>query len=435
MSSTIIEVKNLSKRYRIGAREKGYKTFREAIINGITAPIRNFGRLRKLTRFDENSDDTIWALDDVSFNVKDCEVIGIIGRNGSGKSTLLKILSKITNPTSGEVKIFGRVSCLLEIGTGFHPELTGRENIYLNGAILGMRRKEINRKLDEIVDFAEIEKFIDTPAKRYSSGMYVRLAFAVAAHLDPDILLVDEVLAVGDVAFQKKCLGKMESAGKEGRTVVLVSHNMASIINTCQRAILIDSGHVVADGKAKEVIQQYLAIASSLSGEIVWPDIETAPGNDLVRLGAVRILQDGIGTPTGDMDISKEILIQIEYRVLQEGPRLCTALWLHDQMGVNVLASGNANYISLTKDPWYGKPHPRGLFQSVCRIPANFLNDGRYSITAIVAKVPNDDQIFEKNVVSFDVQDIGEMRKEHYVGVWLGVVRPKLTWKTEKISL
>lgn len=258
MSKPIIRVNNLSKRYRIGAVEKGYKTFREAIVEGISAPVKNFIRLRRLTEFKNGIEsDVIWALKDVSFEVTEGEVLGIIGRNGTGKTTLLKILSRITEPTSGSVEMYGRVSSLLEVGTGFHPELTGRENIFLNGAILGMRKKEIERKFDAIVAFSEIEKFIDTPVKRYSSGMYVRLAFAVAAHLEPDILLVDEVLAVGDAAFQKKCLGKMEDIAHGGRTVLFVSHNMGAIRSLCESAIWLDNGHIVKSGPAATVVRDY----------------------------------------------------------------------------------------------------------------------------------------------------------------------------------
>lgn len=251
MPEPIIRVSNLAKRYRLGAAEKGYKTFREAIIDGVRAPWRNLQKLRSLTKFSDNpaanqEDDVIWALKDVSFEVREGEVLGIIGRNGAGKSTLLKILSRITEPTSGFVEIHGRVSSLLEVGVGFHPELTGRENIFLNGAILGMQKREIQQKFDEIVSFAEIEKFIDTPVKRYSSGMYVRLAFAVAAHLEPEVLLVDEVLAVGDLSFQKKCLGKMEDVAKGGRTVLFVSHSMPSILKLCHRTILLENNTISA---------------------------------------------------------------------------------------------------------------------------------------------------------------------------------------------
>lgn len=281
MAEPIITVENLSKKYRIGTRELKGRTFREAVADTLAAPVRNLRRLRQLTRFDDresrcaddgiaperqSTGDTIWALKDVSFMVQPGEVVGIIGRNGAGKSTLLKILSRITEPTSGEVKLYGRVSSLLEVGTGFHPELTGRENIYLNGTILGMRKAEIDRKFDEIVDFSEIEKFLDTPVKRYSSGMYVRLAFAVAAHLEPEILLIDEVLAVGDAEFQKKCLGKMNTLSHNGRTVVFVSHNMAAINQLCSRAIHISDGSISQDGLPEVVIRTYLGTGMHSAG-------------------------------------------------------------------------------------------------------------------------------------------------------------------------
>ncbi|RME47458.1 MAG: ABC transporter ATP-binding protein, partial [Chloroflexi bacterium] len=253
MSDIAIRVEHLSKRYRIGQLHRPHDTLRDSIADfGLRIADWLSRRANPKSKIQNSkSDDTIWALRDVSFEVKRGEVVGIIGRNGAGKSTLLKILSRITEPTSGRAEIHGRVGSLLEVGTGFHPELTGRENIYLNGAILGMRKREIDRKFDEIVAFAEIEKFIDTPVKRYSSGMYVRLAFAVAAHLEPEILLVDEVLAVGDAAFQKKCLGKMGDVAKEGRTVLFVSHNMAAITSLCQRAIWLEEGKIKEDGSAE----------------------------------------------------------------------------------------------------------------------------------------------------------------------------------------
>ena len=254
MSDIAIKVENLGKMYRIGEKQERYNTFRDTLNNIITAPFRRLRNIGKPAKPDE----LIWALKDVSFEVKHGEVIGIIGRNGAGKSTLLKILSQITEPTEGQVTIYGRVGSLLEVGTGFHPELTGRENIYLNGAILGMSKVEINRKFDEIVDFAEIEKFMDTQVKHYSSGMYMRLAFAVAAHLEPEILLVDEVLAVGDAAFQKKCLGKMEGVAKEGRTVLFVSHNIAAISSLCINTIILNSGRIMKEGKTEEVIESYV---------------------------------------------------------------------------------------------------------------------------------------------------------------------------------
>jgi len=275
MADTVIRVENLGKRYRIGSGDTGYKTFRETLVDSALAPFQRLGAAWSMAHrawsknkssalpapgsmLSSQSDDLFWALKDVSFEVKQGEVVGIVGRNGAGKSTLLKILSKITEPTEGRIELKGRVGSLLEVGTGFHPELTGHENVYLYGAILGMDRWEITRKFDEIIAFAELEKFVDTPVKRYSSGMYMRLAFAVAAHLEPEILLVDEVLAVGDAQFQKKCLGKMEDVSKEGRTVLFVSHNMTAILSLCERSILLDSGRVISDKKSNDTIGDYL---------------------------------------------------------------------------------------------------------------------------------------------------------------------------------
>jgi lipopolysaccharide transport system ATP-binding protein len=267
MSDVVIRAERLSKLYRIGQREK-FTTLRDVIALTFTAPFRRWFKNQNEivpNHQSSTSNNYIWALKDVSFEVKQGEVVGIIGRNGAGKSTLLKILARITEPTEGYAEVRGRVGSLLEVGTGFHPELTGRENIYLSGAVLGMKKREIDRKFDEIVAFAEMEKFIDTPVKYYSSGMYVRLAFAVAAHLDPEILLVDEVLAVGDAAFQKKCLGKMGDVAKEGRTVLFVSHNMAAIENLCTRAFLLDNGRIIYSGDTRSVIQTYLQTMSQIS--------------------------------------------------------------------------------------------------------------------------------------------------------------------------
>jgi lipopolysaccharide transport system ATP-binding protein len=256
MSDTVISVENLGKKYIIGhQKQERYTALRDVIANGAKGLLKPFQRGKSQ---EDPSSEEFWALKDVSFEIKQGDRVGIIGRNGAGKSTLLKILSRITEPTEGRIRIRGRVASLLEVGTGFHPELTGRENIFLNGAILGMGREEIRRKFDEIVAFAEVEKFLDTPVKRYSSGMYVRLAFAVAAHLEPEILIVDEVLAVGDAQFQKKCLGKMEDVGKDGKTVLLVSHNMGSIQQLCNKSILLDRGFIKAEGKFTDVIEIYL---------------------------------------------------------------------------------------------------------------------------------------------------------------------------------
>ena len=428
-SSPVIAVENLGKRYRIGLARKRAGSFHEALRRAAGAP---FHYLR--TRLHRATDQEIlWALKDISFEVQQGEVLGIIGRNGAGKSTLLKILSRITDPTEGRARIRGRVNSLLEVGTGFHPELTGRENIYMNAAMHGMKRAEINRKLDEIIAFAEVEKFIDTPVKRYSSGMYVRLAFAVAAHLEPEVLMVDEVLAVGDLDFQKKCIGKMGEIGRRGRTVLVVSHNMASINNLCSRAILLNKGGMEANGPVSDVVQKYVTMAGTGGGEVIWLDPATAPGNEMARLHSVRILQEGCEGPTSVVDISREVLVEISYWCLKEGVPLYSAIWLKDALGTEILSSSNGVGISLTSDAWCGKPMPSGLYRSVCRIPANFLNDKSYSITAIIGRFPSNTIALEENILTFRVHDSGEMRKEYYGG-WLGVIRPRLAWQTERLE-
>jgi lipopolysaccharide transport system ATP-binding protein len=303
-----ISVKGVGKQYRIGAREEAYRTLREAIVDTMSAPIRRLRQLGKPVA----SSEMIWALKDVSFDVQPGEVIGLIGRNGAGKSTLLKILSRITEPTEGKIELRGRVASLLEVGTGFHPELTGRENIYLNGVILGMKKAEIDRKFDEIVAFAEIEKFLDTPVKHYSSGMYVRLAFAVAAHLEPEILLVDEVLAVGDGAFQKKCLGKMGEVAKQGRTVLFVSHNMAAVEGLCHKAYLLDGGRLTMSGKTDEVVTAYL---SAFQGSAIQPLDECVDrqGDGRLRLTDIKFLSSN-GRAAAVIRSGEDFEISIGYR-------------------------------------------------------------------------------------------------------------------------
>jgi len=430
MSSEVaIRVENLGKRYKIGARKR-HNTLRDAIASYARKAASGKGTsLLPFASCPSPHGDFVWALKDVSFEVAQGEVVGIIGRNGAGKSTLLKILSRITEPTEGYAELRGRVGSLLEVGTGFHPELTGRENIFLNGSILGMRRQEIAAKLDDIVAFAEIEQFIDTPVKRYSSGMYVRLAFAVAAHLEPEILVIDEVLAVGDAEFQKKCLGKMGDFGREGRSVLLVSHNMPSILNLCQMAFLLEDGRIVAGGEPRAVVERYLHMARATGGEVVWVDPATAPGNDLVRMHAVRVLQGD--SPSADVDISKDTVVEISFWNLRDGVPLYPALWLKDHVGTVVLSSTNHRSVSLTPDPWNGREFPRGFFHARCRIPADFLNEGIYSITAIVGRGVEDTQVKLDDVVSFHVHDTGGMRKE-FLGGWVGTVRPRLAWHTEQ---
>ena len=430
MSDAVIRVENLSKKYIIGhQKQERYTALRDVIANGA----KNFaqGLMGKRDKDLEDTSEDFWALKDVSFEIKQGDRVGIIGRNGAGKSTLLKILSRITEPTSGKISIKGRVASLLEVGTGFHPELTGRENVYLNGAILGMDRAEIKKKFDEIVAFAEVEKFLDTPVKRYSSGMYVRLAFAVAAHLEPEILIVDEVLAVGDAQFQKKCLGKMEDVGKEGRTVLFVSHNLASLSKLCSKAVLLVNGEKVTDGECDRVISEYINTGREANGEIVWNDRSSAPGNEKVRLHAVRVISSDVVTT--EIEISEDIYIEVEFWNFKPDSQLCTSIHVLDKMGVCVLASANMHSANLLVDQWFGKPHPIGLYRTVCKLPKDFLNEGIYSINAFVLTDIINIEVKVEEVISFTVHDNGEMRKE-YSGGWIGLVRPKLDWQTDLLA-
>lgn len=422
MSDIAIRVENLSKRYRIGAQQEPYKALRDMLTNAIRAPFRRFGSTKHSS---DNS--TIWALKDICFEVRQGEVVGIIGRNGAGKSSLLKILSRVTIPTEGYAELHGRIGSLLEVGTGFHPELTGRENIYVNGAILGMKKIEIDRKFDEIVAFAEIEKFLDTPVKRYSSGMYVRLAFAVAAHLEPEILLVDEVLAVGDASFQKKCLGKMNDVAREGRTVLFVSHNMNAINLFCPRAILLVQGHAVRDGISSSVVTEYLMGSHESHGERVWSDPHTAPGNDRVRLHAVRIISDG--QVTGDVEIQKEVFVEVEFWNFKPGALLSPSIHLLDKTGNPVLCSVNYPAAGLPQDEWFDRPYPAGLFRTRCILPGNFLNEGRYGISAFIRTNVSNQEAMVLEAVWFTVHDTSATHRE--AGSWGGVVRPPLAWQTQ----
>jgi lipopolysaccharide transport system ATP-binding protein len=429
-SNIAIRVSHLSKQYKLGGREEPYHTLRDAIVNSLKVPLKVFHKAPPVEGF--------WALKDVSFDVEPGEVVGIIGRNGAGKSTLLKILSRITSPTEGTVELHGRVGSLLEVGTGFHPELTGRENIYLSGSILGMKRREIDAKLDEIVKFSEIEKFLDTPVKRYSSGMYVRLAFAVAAHLEPEILLVDEVLAVGDAAFQKKCLGKMGDVAKEGRTVIFVSHNMTAIMSLCQRVIVLNHGGIIEDSEPNKAVEVYLNSESSKSGIIVWDDMNKAPGDRVVRLKSVSVLQNEV--PTYEIDISHETVIQIQYINLVENSRFYVSVVLLDRYGQSIFNSVNLNSFSLISDPLCGKSLPAGPYRTNCTIPANFLNTDYYHIGVGIIKYPQFGEyphhihIMESPLISFRTIDLGEMLKDHCMSTsWPGIIRPKLIWSSAPV--
>lgn len=430
-----IRVLNLGKMYRIGQGARaGYQTLRDQLAGALLAPLNALRARSRSSRNSQSTDsgggvETIWALKDVTFDVQPGEVVGIIGRNGAGKSTLLKILTRITEPTLGSVDMVGRVGSLLEVGTGFHKELTGRENVYLNGAILGMRKAEIDRKFDEIVAFSEIEKFIDTPVKFYSSGMQVRLAFAVAAHLEPEVLLVDEVLAVGDAAFQKKCLNKMEDVGKKGRTVLFVSHHMPSITRLCERAIWLDQGRLVMDGPAIEVVGEYLKTGLETTSYREWPTLAEAPGNDIVRLRAVRVKsQDGQVNDT--FDIRQPVGIEMEFEVLTPGVVLYPHFTVHNDEGLWL-------FVSIDNDPaWRRCPRPAGRYISTGWIPGNFLTEGMFSIGAAMrTEEPYTLHFHEHDVVAFHIVESPEKdaaRVDH-PGRFPGVVRPYLKWETKYI--
>jgi len=423
----IIQIENLGKQYTLGSRQRVYGTLRESLTEAARAPFR-----RLSGRNDARPSGTIWALRNVNLTVQPGEALGIIGRNGSGKSTLLKVVSRITEPTEGRVALYGRVASLLEVGTGFHPELTGRENIYLNGAILGMTKSEIHDKFDEIVDFSELEKFLDTPVKRYSSGMYMRLAFAVAAHLEPEILLIDEVLAVGDAAFQQKCLGKMSKVAEEGRTVVFVSHNLTAVTQLCSRAVMLAEGIVQQQGNTADVVSTYLQSGSS-AGEHVWTDSLKAPGSKNFKLHAVRVIS--AGSVKSEVDIDKEVNVEVEFWNNNAGARnVCTTIYLLNSVGTVVLSTGTTPAANALPEQWFASPHPAGLFRSVCTFPANFFNEGLYYLSVYITTLgPLTVEVDAPQLLSFRVFDTGAMR-EAGGGAWAGLLRLRLPWATEYLG-
>lgn len=428
MSDVVIRAENVGKRYVLGARaEAGYRTLRDGLTSAVQAPLRRLRRSLSGVAKPPGAAEEFWALQDASFEVRQGDVVGIIGRNGAGKSTLLKILSRITEPTRGKISIQGRVASLLEVGTGFHPELTGRENIYLNGAILGMGRLEIKAKFDEIVAFSEVERFLDTPVKRYSSGMYVRLAFAVAAHLEPEILIVDEVLAVGDAAFQKKCLNKMQDVGQGGRTVLFVSHSMPAINRLCTRAILLNGGSVVADGDTASVVNRYMQSGMRTMAERRWTPDERPPGNDTARLRSVRV-RGKDGQTVENLDIREPVGIEISYDVLEEGWAISPSIVLHNEEGICLF---NATDL----DPeWRRRNKPIGSYVSTARIPGNYLAEGLIVVSVgLTTYIPLTQHCYERDTVAFQVVDTpdGDSARGDYAGTMGGVVRPLLDWTTE----
>ena len=415
-----IRVRGLGKKYTIGGPQEKYLTLRDAIVNSVKAPFKRFHHTPPSDEF--------LALKDVSFDVEQGEVIGIIGRNGSGKSTLLKILSRITAPTEGTVELHGRVGSLLEVGTGFHPEMTGRENIFLNGSILGMKKIEIEQKFDEIVRFAEIEKFLDTPVKRYSSGMYVRLAFAVAAHLEPEILVVDEVLAVGDAAFQKKCMGKMGDVAKEGRTVLFVSHNMAAIRRICSRVILVDSGHISKSGNVDTVISHYLQNSSHIASySDIQQLIDLLPSDPIFKLKSIKIFQNG-NTINEIVENGTPLEIIIQYQVLEKTHGLRVYFDLCDTDEVIL-------FRSFHDEQSEGIPLMEpGEYISKAVIPANILGPVQYELRIYatifnVRNFPPTDGI----KIPILVENTGDYNRAYVQDTFRGKLGLVIPWRTQKV--
>lgn len=435
MSHPAISITGLGKRYRLGIKEEIPDTLTASLIDVFKKPWKNYQRLRGLSRTNDQGEDNsiLWALKDINLDIEQGEVLGIIGANGAGKSTLLKILSRITEPTVGEIAVRGRISSLLEVGTGFHPELSGRENIYLNGSLLGMRKAEINRRFDEIVDFSGVERFIDTPVKRYSSGMYVRLAFAVAAHLEPEILIVDEVLAVGDAHFQKKCLGKMQSISQTGRTVVFVSHAMPTVIRLCTKAILLESGKLIQAGSTHDIVSRYLSQGFGSSAKRNWEDqpIEKRPGNDIARLNkaevinAEHVIQD-------HFSVSELIGIRMEFSVLEESTPLLPLIAIFDE-------NQNLIFNALDNSPrWLEKPR-KGTYTSTAWIPKNLMNEGTFTVQLMVNTLTTGKTIRHFSVpeaLAFQITDPGDgtTAKGTFASRWGGAVSPLLKWEAVELN-
>ncbi|GAB3182060.1 ABC transporter ATP-binding protein [Telluribacter humicola] len=406
---SVITAENISKKYIIDHKSsKRSNSIRDLVSD-------TFDSIFKPNK-EENSKgkEEFWALRDVNFKIEQGDRVGIVGHNGAGKSTLLKILSRITNPTTGQVKISGRVASLLEVGTGFHPELTGRENIYLNGAILGMNKEEIRRSFDAIVDFAGVEKFLDTPVKRYSSGMYVRLGFAIAAHLEPEILIIDEVLAVGDAEFQKKCLGKMRDVSESGRTILFVSHNLVAVQALCNKAFFFEKGTLVDQGDTTHIVTTYLSKISQKNLERQWNSIDEAPGNDQVRIKSFKLIpeyQDNLM----HIDVRTPMQLQFEFWNMEEESNLNLSMHLYSYTGECIFNVGTTS-----------QTFSKGLVTGSCEIPGHFLNDGSYVVSMMIVKDTSTVVYNMEEALSFDVEDYRE--GVTWYGKWPGFIRPQLNF-------
>jgi len=437
-----MSVEKLSKVYRLGVEQHTGDNLATAFASFFRNPLANYRRYRSLYNFSDvditgsksgtesaSRDDILWALQDISFDVPRGQILGIVGHNGAGKSTLLKILSRITAPTSGRARIQGRVGSLLEVGTGFHQELTGRENVYLNGTILGLRKRAVDKLFDEIVDFAGVEKFLDTPVKRYSSGMKVRLGFAVAAHLEPEVLIIDEVLAVGDADFKRKCLGKMESIGEEGRTILFVSHNMPQVTRLCHRVLMMENGQIVKDGGPHEVVEAYLRSGKLRVAIREWPELANSPGAEIARLRAISV-RNMRGEVSDSFDIREPVTVRIEYDCLKSGHELLPGFSIANEE-TQILFS------SIDIEPkWVGKERSPGRYMAEIKIPGNFLAEGTMIVnTAIRQWQPAQTlEYFVPEAIAFQVIDTldGDSARGDYPGDLAGVVRPKLEWRTER---
>jgi len=417
MSDIAIAIENISKQYRLGTigtqSIQGDLKRWWAQVTGKEDPFAKIGQTNNLSTI--NDSEYVWALKDITLDIHTGDVLGIIGKNGAGKSTLLKILSRVTTPTIGQIKIHGRIASLLEVGTGFHPELTGRENIFLNGAILGMTRPEIRSKFDEIVDFSGVEKYIDTPVKRYSSGMYVRLAFAVAAHLEPEILVVDEVLAVGDVDFQKKALGKMNDISKgQGRTVLFVSHNMAAIQSLCSKVVLMEQGMMKKYGNTDEIINQYLTKNAIHKTTQIWSENEM-PGNEYIMIRSVLVKSTGIEKEI--FDVTTPIQIEIEFKCLMPQLDINLSIVLNNLKGEAIF--NDISESKFTDQHWQ---------RVIMYIPANLLNDDVYTLNVLFVKDNSTVVYVQWEPIFFEIHDIPRLNSAWY-GKWPGTVRPKLEWE------